>query len=191
MKIKVNQFQTMTIPGGKRLLKINPLGIVALVFGGLGLLFGLMGGIFVHVSRELLPRLADPMVWLGEAPEELELAMVGVVFAILGGVFVIAALVMLLISLRQRRMHEELLTWGERVKGQVSDIPVDMSIAINNRHPLRIMVQVRHPRTGEMLNLKGPRVWQTSLSPGDPIDVLFDPMKDGRFVVDYNKEAQS
>lgn len=191
MRIKVNHFQTMTIPGGKRLLKIDPLRIVALVFGGLGLLFALTGGGFVSASRDVLPRLADPAVWLNEAPDELELAMTGIVFAILGSFFIIAALVMLLISLHQKRMHEELLAWGERVKGQVSDLPVDTTVSVNGRHPLRIIVQVRHPRTGEMLNIKGPRVWQTSLNPGDPIDVLFDPMNEKRYVVDYQKEEQA
>lgn len=191
MRIKATWTPQASFPSDSRMARIDPLRLVALIFGGVGILFAAIGAVCIAISREKLPKLADAAVWLGETPDELAVPAVGVVFAAIGGFFVILALAMLLVGRRQRRLHEELLTYGERAQGRVAGLPVDTSITVNGRHPLRVMVEVYHPRTCETLTLKGPRLWQTSLSVGDPIDVLFDPMDEKRYVVDYRKEEQA
>ena len=163
---------------------VQPQKLLGLIFGGIGLLFLVLGVIFVLVSADKLPMLADVDVWVGETPDELDLPVVGIVFAGIGLIFTVLGVGFLLALLRRKRLKEELLTYGTRVTGTVADIRIDRAYQVNGRHPLRIMVQAQDPFTGETRTLRGPLVWETSLSTGDPAEVLFDPMDSKKYFVD-------
>ena len=169
--------------------KANPLFIVGLVFAIIGMVFLVPGGTFLVVSRDLLPELMNPDVWLAETPDELALPVIGVVFTAIGAIFAAIGFGLLIAHHRRMAMHEELLRFGLQVQGMVTDIRVDRTIEVNGRHPLRIMVQAVHPVTGETLNLKGPRVWEATLSTGDAVAVYFDPQNDKRFTVQLPGET--
>lgn len=168
--------------------RVQPLFLVGLIFALIGLVFAVMGGIFMAVSSDLLPQVFTAEVWLGETPDELALPIVGFVFAAIGGLFAIMGGVMLLITRRQRRLHEELLRFGTRVTGTVTDIRADHTVRVNGRSPLRLSVQAQHPYTGEMKELRGPLVWDTALSTGDAVEVLFDPQDEKRYAVELPGE---
>lgn len=167
-----------------RVRTVQPQKLLGIIFGAIGLLFLAMGVIFVAVSADKLPMLADSEVWVGETPDELALPVVGIVFAGIGLIFTALGAGFLIALLRRKRLKEELLQYGTRVTGTVADIRVDRSYQVNGRHPLRIMVQAQSPFTGETRTLRGPLVWETSLSTGDPADVLFDPMNSKKYFVD-------
>lgn len=162
---------------------VKPFMVIGWVFAGIGLLFLVMGVIFVLLGADSLPLLADPEVWLGDTPDELALPMVGIVFSCIGLLFTVMGSVFLFIERRRRLLAEELERFGIRVTGTVSEMYRDRSYNVNGRNPLRIMVQAQHPTTGEMRTLKGPMVWETPLSVGDKLDVLFDPQNEKKFVV--------
>lgn len=155
--------------------KANPMFLVGLIFTLIGLVFAVLGGVFLTVSQEQLPQVFTPEVWLEEAPDELALPMVGLVFAPIGLIFAVIGVILLLVGRRQGRLREELLRFGVREKGVVTDIRIDHTYRVNGRSPLRIMVEAKHPFTGETKTLRAPLVWDTTLSTGDQVEVLFDP----------------
>lgn len=169
--------------GQNRLVRPHPLLLVGIIFGCIGLLFAVLGGVFMAVSSDVLPQVFTAEVWLEEAPEELELPIIGVVFSGIGLLFLLIAVIMLMIRGRQKRLREELLRFGTRESGVVKDIVIDRSYQVNNRYPLRILVEARHPFTGEMKMLRSPLVWETNLSTGDTVEVLFDPQDEKRYDV--------
>ena len=172
---------------------VNPLLILGVIFTLIGVVFAVLGGVFVAVSSDLLPQVFTAETWLGEAPDELALPLVGLVFAGIGSIFAVMGVIFLLVNRRQRRLHEELMRFGTRVTGTVTDIRIDHTIRVNGRSPLRLFVQVQHPHTGEMKTVRSPMLWNTTLSTGDPLDVLFDPQDEKRYAVvlpDSGEEMQ-
>lgn len=164
--------------------KVDPARLVALIFLLIGAVFLTLGLVFVGVSSELLPQLADPAVWLtDDTPAELELPIVGVVFSVLGFCFALVPVFVLIFQGRERRLREELMRFGTRVQGVVTAIPVDRSYRVNGRSPLRIMAEAKNPYTGQIVKVKGPMVWETSLSEGDAITVIFDPQDERQKMV--------
>lgn len=164
-------------------IHMHPLKLIGLIFSGIGLLFTVLGGTFLACSSDLLPQVFTAETWVTDTPDELALPVCGVVFSALGLFFLIAGTIMLLVLYRQRRLREELLQYGTRVTGIVTDITVDRTYEVNGRHPLRVLVTVRQPGTGEERTLRSGPVWETSCSPGDAVDVLFDPMNEKRYVL--------
>lgn len=164
--------------------KANPMLLLGIIFGLLGLVFAVLGVVFLSLNPELLPELFTAEVWLGDdTPDRLALPMVGLVFTVVGLAFVNAAVVLLLLNGRKQRLQEELERFGTRVQGIVTDIPVDRTYRVNGRSPLRIIAQAEHPYTRQTVTIKGPHVWETSLSVGDPVEVLFDPSDEKKSMV--------
>jgi len=161
----------------------NAYFIVGLVFALIGAIFTVIGVAFLLTNFELLPQLADSEVWMGETPDALALPVIGVVFTVMGAFFAVMGLVFLWVVRRQRLLREELERFGLRVQGQITDIRVDHSVRVNGRSPLRLMVTARHPTTGETKTLRGPSVWNTSLTTEDTVEVLFDPQDEKKYVV--------
>lgn len=162
----------------------NPARLVALIFLLIGAVFLTLGLIFVSISSELLPQLSDPAVWLtDDPPAELELPIVGVVFSALGFCLVLVPVFVMVFQSREKRRREELERFGTRVQGVVTALPVDRSYHVNGRSPLRIMAEARNPYTGETVKVKGPLVWETSLSEGDVVTVVFDPQDERQKMV--------
>ena len=171
--------------------QVNAYFIVGLVFALIGAIFAVIGVAFLLTNFDLLPQLADSEVWMGDTPDALALPIIGVVFTALGALFVIMGLVFLWVVRRQRLLREELLRFGTRVTGTVSDIRIDRSVRVNGVSPLRLFVTAQHPYTGETMQLRGPSVWNTPLTTGDPIDVLFDPQDEKKYVVELPGEKEN
>ena len=157
--------------------------LIGLIFGLIGVFFVVMGVVFMAVCSDRLPQVFTAEVWLNDPPDELALPIVGVVFAAIGAFFAAMGGGFLLYARHRRLLREELLRFGTRVTGTVAEICIDRSVRVNGRSPLRIMVQVQHPFTGMTQVVRGPRVWQTSLSVGDQAEVLFDPQDEKKHVV--------
>ena len=169
--------------GPNRPLRVHPLTLCGAIFSGVGGFFALLGGVFLLVGRSGLPRLFTAEAWGENVPDELALPLIGLIFGAIGLIFLITGLGMLLAMRRQRRIREELERYGDCASGTVTDVCIDRAYRVNNRHPLRILVSVRHPFTGETITVRSGPVWETSLNPGDAVDVLFDPMNVKRHMV--------
>lgn len=189
MRARIDMNHPLTQAAGKRMRTVDPRKLLGLIFGGIGLLFLVLGVVFVLVSTDKLPMLADPEIWTGDTPDELALPMVGIVFAAMGLIFAVMGGIFLLLCRRQRLLREELLRYGTRTTGAVVDIVLDRHYEVNGRHPLRIMVQAQNPHTGELRTLRGPMMWETSLVTGDAVDVIFDPMDEKKYIVELPGET--
>lgn len=163
--------------------RMHPLKLIGIIFSGIGLLFAVLGGVFLLCSTELLPQVFTAAAWGNDTPDELALPICSVVFTAMGLIFLLIGLIMLLVLRRQRLLREELERYGTRVSGTVTDIVVDRSYQINGRHPLRLMVRAEHPFTHEEQALRSGPVWETALTPGDAIEVLFDPQDAKKHVI--------
>lgn len=166
-----------------RPLRIHPLTLCGAIFSGVGGFFALLGGVFMLVGRSELPRLFTAETWGENTPDELALPLIGLIFGAIGLIFLLTGLGMLLAMRRQRRIREELECYGDCASGTVTEVRIDRAYRVNNRHPLRILVSVRHPFTGETITVRSRPVWETALNPGDAVDVLFDPMNVKRYMV--------
>lgn len=164
--------------------RLNGLTITALVFGILALCFLLTGGILLLAGRADLPLLFTPDAWPGsEMPDALAVPLLGVIFGSLGAGFLLTTAILLLFARRTRLHREELLRYGTRVPGTVTELRIDRTVRMGGRSPLRATVAVIHPATHEPLTLRTPPLWETTLSPGDTVDVLFDPMDEKKHIV--------
>lgn len=183
MRHGIDMNHPLTIEAGRRMHAVQPLKLLGWIFSGMGLLFLLLGVVFVLIGWEYLPQVFTAAVWVGETPDELALPLVGLVFSSIGILFTAVGAGFLIFLRSSRRLREELERYGERVTGMVTDIVVDHTYRINGRHPLRIIVRVQHPHTGAEKQLRSDSVWETSLSCGDAVDVLFDPQDEKKHVV--------
>lgn len=143
------------------------------------LVFGLMGAVFLAIGLVFLAKAG--MITNAEDAEVFPV--LGTAFGVIGAAMLGVTLVIGLVDRKQRLRQEELLRWGTRVTGTVVDIPVDKTLTVNGRHPLRIVAAAVHPATRETVTVRSRQVWETSLSEGDPVDVLFDPMDEKVFDV--------
>lgn len=154
--------------------------ILKLVFGLMGLLYAVTGVVFLSLAVK----------WAGELrriftlPEEyLAFAINGTVFSVLGVIFLIVTVILMVAGKRRARMREELLTWGTRVKAEVVDVRVDHTIRVNRRSPVIARVRCTLP-SGEV-TLKSPRLWDECPAVGDTVEVIYDPMDEKRYVIEF------
>ncbi len=172
-------------------VRFSPFMLIGIIFAVTGLSFFAMGVGFLIGSGELLPLLADSALPMEELPDEAALPILGIVFSVLGGLFAVLGGVFLMQNRRQGRLREELLRYGTRVQGTVSDLQIDRTYTVNGRHPLRILVRATHPYTGEEMTLRAPLVWETTLATGDAVPVLFDPQDEKKHLVLLTEESAS
>ena len=157
--------------------------VVTLVFGILGTVYAVIGGVLLTLAARLAGSMAD----IFSLPEgELALAVCGTVFGVLGAGFLLVTAVLLLRARQRKRLREELLTWGARVKGTVTDVRIDYSIHVNGHSPLVARVRCPFP-SGEAI-LRSPRLWKASPSTGDTVEILYDPMDERKFVMLFEGE---
>ena len=154
--------------------------ILKLVFGIMGILYAVMGLVFLGLAVK----------WAGDIrriftlPEEhLAFAINGTVFTALGAAFLIVTLILIVGGKRRARMREELLTWGTRVKAEVVDVRVDYTVRVNRRSPVIAKVRCTLP-SGEV-TLKSPRLWDEYPATGDMVEVIYDPMDEKRYVIEF------
>lgn len=183
MRYKIDMDHPLTVEASRRMHAVQPLKLLGWIFGGIGLLFLILGVIFVLIGWEYLPQVFTAQVWTGDPPDSLALPLVGLVFSGIGVLFTALGAGFLIALRRQRLLREELERYGTRVSGTVTGIVTDRSYQVNGRHPLRLMVRAEHPFTHEEQTLRSGPVWETSLAPGDAIEVLFDPQDAKKHVI--------
>lgn len=146
----------------------------------LTLVFGILGTVYTAIGFFMLSAgSTDPA-----------LPIVGNVFFGLGVVFLLAtALVWYFISRSQRR-REELLTWGVRVTGTVTDIRVNYSVKVNRRSPVVVYAECTHPVTRERVTLRSHNLWNCTMETGQTVEIAFDQMNEKRYVFDIREEAR-
>ena len=147
--------------------------ILALVFGILGTVYTAMGFFMLNAGND-------------EA-----LFIVGNVFFGLGLVFLLAAVLVWYFINRSQRRREELLTWGVRATGTVTDIRVNYSIKVNRRSPVVVYAACTHPVTREQVTLRSHNLWNCTLEAGQTVDVAFDQMNEKRYAFDIREEART
>ena len=106
------------------------------------------------------------------------------VFSCVGGALVLAAIFIHVLMKRSENRLHMLRTCGTRQQGTVTRVHQNFSVRINGRSPWIVVAECPHPQTGETVTVKSTMIWETSLQPGDPVDVLFDPMNDSVRMVD-------
>jgi hypothetical protein len=157
--------------------------IVKLVFGIMGVVYSIIGLVCLTIARNM----AGDIRRIFRLPEDdLALAIVGVVFSVLGVGFLIATVCVILAGRRQKRLREELLAYGQRVQGEVVDVRINRSIQVNGRSPLVAQVKASFPR-GDV-TLKSRNLWNACPATGDKVDVLYDAMDESRYVIEFPGE---
>jgi len=161
-------------------MKRNANFILKLVFGLMGALYAVIGVVFLGLAVK----------WAGDLrriftlPEEqLAFAINGTVFTALGAAFLLVTVILMVAGKRRARMREELLTWGTRVKAEVVDVRVDHTVRVNRRSPRVAKVRCMLP-SGEV-TLKSPRLWDECPAVGDRVEVIYDPMDEKRYVIEF------
>ena len=151
-----------------------------LVFGALGATYTVVGGAFLAMAISA----AGSLRHIFTLPEkELTFAILGMVFTILGIAFLLVTLLFVRGDKRRARLREELLTWGARATGIVTEVKVDYTVKVNRRSPVIAKVTCTLP-SGEV-TLKSPRLWDKCPSAGDTVEVLYDPMDEKRYVIEF------
>ena len=164
-------------------MKINGSFIVKLVFGILGAIYTVLGSVFLVIAVQT----AGDVRRIFTLPEdELALAICGTVFTVLGVAFLVVTVILLLAGKRRKAQDEELMLWGSRVTGTIVDVKVDYTIRVNRRSPLVAMVRCALPN-GEV-TLKSRRLWNACPATGDTVEVIYDPMDERRYVIEFPEE---
>ena len=164
-------------------MKKNGSFVLKLIFGLMGAIYAVIGVTFLVVAMKA----AGDVTRIFTLPEEeLALAIVGTVFTVLGAGFLAAALGVMLAGKRQQRMREELMQYGTRVTGEVVDVRINYSIRVNRKSPLVAQVKCLLP-TGEV-TLKSKNLWNACPNTGDAVEVIYDPMDEKRYVIEFEGE---
>ena len=100
----------------------------------IGLVFSLLGGLFLILGLALLYGFRETEVW-----------MVGAVFALIGSIFFIIGLACLTAEAKRRKKAELLMERGRYVWGEVIAVVPNRSIHINNRNPFYAAIRHTDP----------------------------------------------
>ena len=151
--------------------------IFLFTFGGMGLLFAVIGGgLLLYASQSLpFPNLA--------APDE-DALMIGWTFLPLGLVFLAVGLGIHGVMKRAALRREELTAYGVRVRGTVTRVVHNYALKLNNRSPYQVHVTCTPPQSAAPVTLRSHNVFHTDVQPGDQVWVLFDPMDDRKYAVE-------
>ena len=91
---------------------------------------------------------------------------------------------------RRERMREELRQYGLRVSAVISELRINRSVQVNNRHPWVAVATCVHPSTREKVTVRSHLLWNPTVAEGDKVDVLFDPMDERRYAMDIPEEKR-
>ena len=151
-----------------------------LIFSIMGAGYTVIGIVFLAVAIGKAGSLAAVFT----LPEDdLSLAIVGSVFTLLGVVFLGVGIAFALADKRRTKLREELLAWGSRVTGTVAEVRRDHTVRVNDRSP--VIATVRCPFPQGEVTLKSHRLWGHEPAVGDRVEVLFDPMDERRYVIEF------
>lgn len=157
--------------------------VVRLVFTILGSIYALLGGGFLIYAVGK----AGALSRIYSLPEDdLALAVIGSVFALMGVIFLLVAGIILLLDKRQQRLREELLAWGTRVTGVVTEVSIDRSVRVNRRSPYRARIRCTLP-LGEK-TLRSPMLWVHVPVVGEEVPVVYDPMDERKAIILFPEE---
>ena len=127
---------------------------------------------------------ADSLADILSLPKQDLFSAVEGLFLALSGVFLFMMSIRLtLASRKQKQLYDELLALNSRVTGTVTEVRTDYSVRINHRYARIAMVRCPFSR-GEVI-LKSIRLWNIVPAVGDTVDVLFDPMDESRYIIDF------
>lgn len=157
--------------------------ILKLVFGLMGIVYTIVGAICLSLA---VGKAGDIRQIFTLPEDDLALAIMGVVFGVLGVAFLIATVCIILAGRKQKRLREELLQYGTRVTGIITDVQINRTIQVNGHSPLVAKVQCRFA-TGEV-TLKSRNLWSACPATGDTVDVIYDPMDEKRYVIEIPDE---
>lgn len=104
-------------------LGITPAGIVAIVFGCLGIIYLLIG------------------LGLSQLPEGTEDRTVGIVFTVLGSIFLVTNLILLICMVCRRKRLQKIVETGKYIWGEITEITANYNVRVNNRSPYIILVR--------------------------------------------------
>lgn len=144
----------------------------------LTLVFGILGTVYTAIG----------FFMLSASGADEALPIVGNVFFWLGLVFLLAAAGVWYFINRSQRRREELLTWGIRATGTVTDIRVNYSVKVNRRSPVVVYAECTHPVTREQVTLRSHNLWNCTLETGQTVDIVFDQMNEKRYAFDIREE---
>ena len=150
------------------------------IFGGMGAIYTIAGLICLTLAIDKAGSITRIFTL---AEDELSLSIIGCVFTLLGVVFLGVGIAFALADKRRTRLREELQTWGQRVQGTIVEVRTDHTVRVNHRSPKIALVRCPLP-TGE-ITLKSHRLWGCEPAVGEPVEVLFDPMNEKRYVMEF------
>ena len=164
-------------------MKKNGSFVLKVVFGLMGAVYTVLGVAFLVIAVKT----AGDFARIFTLPEEdLAFSINGVIFTVLGAGFLLTTVILVIVGKKQQRMREELLQYGNRVTGIVIEVWVNRSIRVNSRNPLLARVQCTFP-TGDV-TLKSKNLWNACPSTGDAVEVIYDPMDEKRYVIEFEGE---
>ena len=152
------------------------------------LVFGIMGTIYTVIGGAVLALVIavaggfEGLSAYSEAAGSFPV-LLGMVFLVLGIAFLLVTLLLHRADKRRAQLREELLAWGRCVKAEVVEVRTDYSVKINRRSPVIARVRCTFP-SGEV-TLKSPRLWDVRPAVGDTAEVLYDPMDETRYVIEF------
>ena len=147
----------------------------------LTLVFGILGTVYTTIGFFMLSA--------GGADDARFI--VGHVFFGLGLAFLLATAGVWYFISRSQRRREELLAWGVRATGTVTDIRVNYSVKVNRRCPVVVYAECTHPVTHERVTLRSHNLWNCTLETGQTVDIVFDQMNEKRYAFDIREEARA
>ncbi len=155
--------------------------IFLFTFGGMGLLFAVIGGgLLLFLTSQGLPLLDSA----GLDEEQLTMHILGWTYLPLGLIFLSVGLGIYGGMKRAASRREELAACGVRVRGTVKRVALNPALRVNRRSPYRVYVTCTPPQVSSPVTLRSHNVFHTDVRPGDSVWVLFDPMDERRYAVE-------
>lgn len=110
-------------------------------------------------------RVGDPVtIWYQtENPQNCRwdgMAIFPLVFGIMGGAFLLATLIVSLVSRKRSGQEEELRTYGTLVNADIATVETRRNIQANGKHPHVVVLKWDDPQSGETLLLRSDLLWK-------------------------------
>lgn len=101
------------------------------------------------------------------------------------GIFVLAGIIMIIITELMNRKRRRLIEHGVQAEAVITRVARDLAVRVNNSHPFRAECRVTDPVTGEVYLHSSPRIIQdiTHLQ-GRTVTVYYDPDNRKKYFVD-------
>lgn len=102
-----------------------------------------------------------------------EPAMLGIIFSLLGIVFIIVQTIFKILAANKNKLYSELLSSGTRINGIVEKVYLQKYMQYGDKHPYRILYTYTYQ--GEVHHHKSYFLWdKPNFAPGDSIEVYIN-----------------